>query len=635
MITLDSEKCVACNSCVRVCPIHEANIAYMGENKNIIVSINNDRCINCGECIKACKHDARDFVDDTEKFFNDLRNKEDIILLIAPAIRVAFDGYWDKVLNWFRQKGIRYIMDGALGADICTWAHIELIKQEKITNVISQPCAATTSYILKYKPKLIPHLSPVHSPLLCLAIYAKNYLKLQGKIVAITPCISKKDEFQQTGIVEYNVTFEKLKNYFKKNNITFSTNNNSKFEFDHLQGLMGSIYPIPGGLGSNIHAHTNVSIINSEGISNVYKNLSLYEGEEVGNLPAIFDILSCENGCASGPAMGKECSIYKINKIMTSNEQYNINKRKKQTKSKQDNQFKQFTRKFKLLDFLREYKSEYIKDYMPSNQELEQVYNSLYKFNEASRKFDCKACGFDTCKEMACAIFNDRNLVENCLQSTKSAIEGETVKITNMNMQIVNLTKQLSEVFNILSQNIGAVKSNVSDIDVFNEKNETDIKELLYNIENLRQSSNKIVNAMSDIDNSINSYNSMTDNVIKIATQINMLSINASIEAVRAGEAGKGFMVVAHQVGVLATNSKKAVAEAENCNNKVELAIDNINIIIESIDLMVFKILDMVNSILKNIQLTSDRGKSINSSMYDVTVVSKEVEELIIKTQEN
>lgn len=632
MVILNSENCVGCNSCVRVCPTHDANLAHIGENGKIVISIDNDRCIECGECVKACNHGARDFLDDIDRFFDDFKkDNSNFILLVAPAIKVAFDGYWRHVLDWFRNQGVKYVLDGALGADICTWAHIELINQNKLGHIISQPCAATTSYILKYRQKLIPFLSPVHSPLLCLAIYATKYMNIHGKIAALTPCIAKQEEFKKTGIVEYNITFKKLKQYFEKNNISFPNNSRSNFEFDFQQGSMGSIYPIPGGLKENIKLHTEARVINCEGVANVYKNLKMYEKEDAENLPDVFDILSCDYGCTTGPAMGNQPSMYKINKVMNNVENYNS----KKSKTKVRNQFKKFSKSLNVSDFLRQYKDDYLEGKKPTSQQLEAIYADLHKYDEASKNFDCKACGFDTCKAMAYSIFNGKNLVENCIQSTKAVLETETVKMTAMNNQITDITKQLSDVFNTLTYNITDVNSNMADINIYNEKNECDAQSLMTDVEKLKDSLNHIVNAIDQINKSIINYNDMTENVKQIAGQINMLSINASIEAARAGEVGKGFAVVAQNVGTLAGNSKQAVAEATTCNEKVEIAIENINKVVGDINSMVSKLVDMASSILENIRLTSERGKTITASIQDVTAVSKEVEELIVKTQKN
>lgn len=59
-----------------------------------------------------------------------------------------------------------------------------------------------------------------------------------------------------------------------------------------------------------------------------------------------------------------------------------------------------------------------------------------------------------------------------------------------------------------------------------------------------------------------------------IASQTNLLSLNASIEAARAGEAGKGFAVVADEIGKLALESSKA---ANTTKELIEISMDEIN----------------------------------------------------------
>ena len=101
-ITLDVNKCVGCNSCVRVCPVSDANWAKKDEEGNLIIEIDESKCIKCGACIKACAHHARSFEYDTEEFLRELRSH-----LTATGV-MPCSGYgireWQESMMWHLEQ---------------------------------------------------------------------------------------------------------------------------------------------------------------------------------------------------------------------------------------------------------------------------------------------------------------------------------------------------------------------------------------------------------------------------------------------------------------------------------------------------------------------------------------------------
>lgn len=76
---------------------------------------------------------------------------------------------------------------------------------------------------------------------------------------------------------------------------------------------------------------------------------------------------------------------------------------------------------------------------------------------------------------------------------------------------------------------------------------------------------------------SVQSINELTQDILEISSQTNLLSLNASIEAARAGEAGRGFAVVADEIRVLADNSTETANKIQNISEIVTAAVNKLS----------------------------------------------------------
>ncbi len=636
MILFDAQKCVSCNSCIRACPVPEANKAVVSPDGRTTYDIDPEKCIRCGACVRECSHGARSYEDDTQKFWDDIKSGEKVTLMVAPAIKVAFDNCWRNVLGYLRQNGTAAIYDVSFGADICTWAHLRYVQKNPGKKLISQPCPAIVNYILKYVPEAIPNLSPIHSPISCAAVYLRKYAGVKGKLAALTPCIAKRDEFTQTGLVDYNVTFEKLRELLATKGFIIPDHmGHSEFEFDGNQGIMGAIYPRPGGLKACLELEApSLNVISSEGTDHIYRDLAQYPKISNRDLPDVFDVLSCGRGCSCGPAAGEPLSVYKMNGILNDIEKYNRKHRVKMDHRGRDKQFLMFDKNLRYEDFMRKYTPLNIHRVDVTDKQIDDVLHSLGKHTPTEMNYNCHACGFATCRELAAAILHGTSTPNSCSQYNLHEADQRRAQIEQTNASISEITKQLGEVMNRLTESISSVTEATGGITQLNSQNDQQAEELSGVITQLQSLTNDINTSMQTINTSVTGFSKMTKNISDIARQINILAINASIEAARAGEYGKGFAVVAEEVRSLADHSQAAVTEAEASNELVFSDINNVNGIVSTINDRMNDILSMMSNMKGNIADTLEKGSDISTAMTDVSGIASSVNSLVSRADE-
>ncbi|MCR5724831.1 MAG: EAL domain-containing protein [Treponema sp.] len=435
-LVFTNDRCVGCNKCIAACSAMGACTATPpDENGKSHIIVDPDRCIACGACFNACEHNARSYEDDTEAFFEALKAGEQISVLIAPSFKANYPDEYARVLGGLKALGAKRFINVSFGADITTWGYISYIKKYGFLGGISQPCPAVVNYIEKYLPQLIPSLFPVQSPLMCAAIYARKELGITDSFAFISPCIAKKIEISEPankGYVRYNVTFDHLMNYVRRHYITGLPCE------DEVEYGLGAVYPMPGGLAENIRwlMGENTFIRQMEGDKRLYHFLRNNATRIAdGETPFMFiDALNCEQGCLCGTATDPllshtDAALYNLLAIResvkntTPGSSWSKNATPEERLAALEAQFASLD----LKDYLRTYtdKSASCAIKQPSPSELDEIFVQMKKYTPSSRNINCGSCGYESCREMATAIFNGFNHKENCVYYLKECAAEE------------------------------------------------------------------------------------------------------------------------------------------------------------------------------------------------------------------
>lgn len=450
IVYTDQERCEACSACLRVC---ETKSIMIKDGKSKIIE---ESCLNCGACVKVCSKGAKKYRNSIEGVENILKNKKAALILAPSYVIVAVKKYNctpEQFCTALKELGFELVYESSFGADVVTKLYVDYINDllqkqgRENTNVIASPCPALMNYVEKHTPELLNNFAPIVSPMAAQAVIVRYWNGDEIAIVGATPCLAKKSELldEEFGLYAEKMTFEELITLLDSRGIVPA--NLPESDFDGVQPFYGTSFPISGGLTKTMEQYST-----EPGFDIISNNYLLVEGEDRstkflkgmarkatkdGNLigyPLLVDILYCE-GCILGKALGVSGNLWENRRIVS---EYT---RKRFKRAIQENLVKEykgysvlvkntiqapeFEKWLEIVDqlikenkFTRTWNNVHYHKKEPTAEELRYILEYDGKHSEKD-ELNCGACGYETCRERAIAVFNGENELGGCIVHIK------------------------------------------------------------------------------------------------------------------------------------------------------------------------------------------------------------------------
>jgi methyl-accepting chemotaxis protein len=226
--------------------------------------------------------------------------------------------------------------------------------------------------------------------------------------------------------------------------------------------------------------------------------------------------------------------------------------------------------------------------------------------------------------ETAAAI----NQITSNIQSIKSRVINQSASVTETNAtmeQVINNINKLNGHVENQSRNVSQASSAIEEMVANISSVTTTLVNNSANVKNLQEASEVGRTGLQEVSSDIQEIARESEGLLEInavmeniASQTNLLSMNAAIEAAHAGEAGKGFAVVADEIRKLAESSSEQSKTIGNVLKKIKESIDKITKSTENV-------LNRFEAIDTGVKTVSQQEENIRNAMEEQGEGSKQV----------
>ena len=400
-------RCKDCYKCLRECPVKA--IKVVDHHAKIIES----RCILCGHCTEVCPQNAKSVHTERQEVEKLLKTGK-AVASVAPSFVSSFDLQDFNVMKLaLGRLGFADAEETSIGAREVTAQYKKLLEEGAFKNFITSCCPAVNTMIELYYPKALAYLAPVDTPMIA---HAKMIRKKRpdAKVVFIGPCIAKKREAHESGVVDGVLTFEDLAAMFEDKGIVLS-------EIAHIPSKpaggvnRAKYYPISRGIIKSfenyIDGYEFVAVDGAEKCKEVLENIESLSG-------MFIEMNSCDSACVNGP-----CSLA----LKAGALKANADIRKYVSRDLAENGSAPYE-EAKDIDFTCVHERKRTEDFIPTDRQIAEILAKTGK-TRPEDMLNCGACGYNTCYEKAWAVANGYANIDMCVPYMRERAESMSYEI--------------------------------------------------------------------------------------------------------------------------------------------------------------------------------------------------------------
>lgn len=466
IMNFSSANCKNCYKCVRTCVVKAIEV------KNDQAQIVEDRCVACGQCLVVCPQNARNILSHIDDVREKINQGENVVATVAPAYR----GFYEesgKMISGLYKLGFSSVQETSIGAELVSREYERIILNTNQREIITSCCPSVIMMIERYYPELIPDVLPVVSPMVAHGKVIKA-LDPNSYVVFIGPCFSKTAESMaegNIGVIDSVLTFDEINQWFERENIDYTKLKES--EPDKCGSLRGNRYPLVGGIINGIRTvldEKKIDVIRAHTMANCK---TILEEVKSGNLHNVcIELSACNESCLGGPGgianSGNPYIRLQTLQRYVKGIEKNINTPQEEIE-------------FPKINIKRTFINKKFNEDIPTQEELMQILQKMGKY-DVSDELNCSACGYNTCRDKAVAVYQGMSQVQMCLPNMRNKAERMSNKIFahSPNAIVVLDSNLIIEEINPAAQEIFGYTSDAAKGEKFNIiMDDTDFKEAI------------------------------------------------------------------------------------------------------------------------------------------------------------